>query len=383
MKCQKKLFSLPAGHHYLNCAYFSPIMKRVEDAGLEGIRQKRTPWKVLPDEFFNNSNKLRSLFARLVGVSVPNRIAILPSVSYGLSTVAKNLPKVKNKKIVIVDEQFPSNVYPWMRYCNEHNCSLEIVKAPEDDTERGREWNRRILEAIDGDTLMVALGNIHWTDGTLFDLTTIGEKARDAGAWFVIDSTQSVGALPFDVNEIQPDALICAGYKWLMGPYSIALGYFGPKLDQGIPLEEGWINRENSEDFAGLVDYAESYQPGAIRYDVGERSNFILVPMMIEALDQLLEWGPAHIQKYCGTITDGIRDELCPRGFRIEEDDWRSKHLFGIRMPEHLDRKELKRILSEHNIHVAVRGSAIRVSPNVYNDRRDIDALVDVLKSVS
>jgi len=383
MKCQKKLFSLPDGHYYLNCAYFSPMMKRVENAGIEGIRQKRTPWNVLPDEFFNNSNKLRSLFARLVRVTDSNRIAILPSVSYGLSVVAKNLPPEKNKKIVIVGEQFPSNVYPWMRYCDQHNCSLETVKAPEDDAERGRKWNRRILDAIDGNTLMVALGNIHWTDGTLFDLRAIGEKARDAGALLVIDGTQSVGALPFDVNEIQPDALVCAGYKWLMGPYSIALGYFGQRFDDGIPLEEGWINRENSEDFAGLVDYAENYQPGAIRYDVGERSNFILVPMMIEALDQLLEWDPANIQEYCETITEGIRNELRPRGFRLEDDAWRSNHLFGIRMPEHLDRKELKRILSEHNIHVAVRGSAIRVSPNVYNDRQDIDVLVDVLKSVS
>src|SRR6056297_2448766 len=292
MDCQKHQFSLPEGHHYLNCAYMSPILKSVEEAGKKGIEQKRAPWKVTPEHFFRDSDRLRSLFAQLVNAPESNRIAILPSASYGLSTVAKNLPRDTSKKIIAVGEQFPSNVYPWMRFCDETGSELQIVSAPADFDERGRKWNRKVLEAIDSETLMVAIGNIHWTDGTLFDLKTIGQKAREAGAYLVIDGTQSVGALPFDIQEIQPDALICAGYKWLMGPYSIALGYFGSRFKEGVPLEEGWLDRKGSEDFAGLVNYVDEYQPGAIRFDVGERSNFILVPMMIKALEQLLEWGP-------------------------------------------------------------------------------------------
>ena len=67
-----------------------------------------------------------------------------------------------------------------------------------------------------------------------------------------------VGALPFDVREIQPDALVCAGYKWLLGPYSIGVAYFGPRYDGGEPIEENWIARRGSEDFQRLVDYQDA-----------------------------------------------------------------------------------------------------------------------------
>lgn len=379
MDCQKHLFSLPEDHHYLNCAYFSPLLKSVEDTGIAGIKQKRTPWKVTPDAFFEDSDRLRSLFAGLINAPEANRVAIMPSASYGLSTVARNLPWDETKKIVVAGEQFPSNIYPWMRFCSDSSCELHTVKAPESFTERGKKWNERILEAIDKDTLMVAIGNVHWTDGTFFNLEAISKHTHEAGAYLVIDGTQSVGALPFDAQQIQPDALICAGYKWLMGPYSIALGYFGPRLLDGIPLEEGWLDRKGSEDFAGLVNYVDDYQPGAIRYDMGERSNFILVPMLIKAIEQLLDWKPENIQAYCKSLTAELVHELPELGFQIEHSDWRSHHLFGIHLPEHIRPRDLQKTLSDNKIHVSVRGSAIRISPHVYNNEEDIAALRNTL----
>lgn len=383
MDCQKHLLSLPESHHYINCSYLSPLLKSVEEAGITGIRQKQRPWDITPEHFFQNSNRLRGLFADLINAKQSKNIAIMPAVSYGLATVAKNIDPQRGKKIVIAGEQFPSNVYAWKRFCQEHDCELQTVSAPRDFDGRGKKWNQRILEAIDKDTLMVALGNVHWADGTLFDLKPIGEKARNHDAYFVIDGTQSVGALPIDVQEIQPDALICAGYKWLMGPYSITLGYFGPELRHGVPLEEGWIVRKNSENFAGLVDYADDYQPGAIRYDVGERSNFILVPMMIEALKQILEWKPENIQLYCKELTSDLVQKLPEYGYQIEDPVWRGHHMFGIRLPDHIPINTLKVKLDDRNINVSVRGSAVRISPNVYNDERDINALFEVLISLS
>jgi selenocysteine lyase/cysteine desulfurase len=199
----------------------------------------------------------------------------------------------------------------------------------------------------------------------------------------VIDGTQSVGALPIDVQEIKADALICAGYKWLMGPYSMTLGYLGPRLQDGIPLEEGWIVRKDSEDFSGLVDYKNDYQPGAVRFDVGERSNFVLVPMMIEALKQILQWGPENIQAYCQQLTANLERDLPNHGYQIEDPEWRAGHMFGIRLPASVSLKKLQQQLDEHNIHVSVRGSAVRISPNVYNDERDIEVLSNVLKNVA
>lgn len=382
MNCQKHLFNLPEDHHYLNCAYLSPLLKSVEEAGIEGIRRKRNPWNITPVDFFEDSEELRRLFALVINASREN-IAIMPAVSYGMATVAKNLPKLAGREIIVAGEQFPSNVYPWMRFAEDYDCELKMIEPPEELEGRGKEWNSRILEQITSNTLLVAIGNIHWTDGTLFDLGKIGRKVRENDTYLVIDGTQSVGALPFDVQKIKPDALFCAGYKWLMGPYSMALGYFGERLRDGVPIEEGWIARKESENFSNLVSYEDEYQPGALRFDVGERSNFILVPMMVEALKQILEWKPMHIQTYCRKLTEKLVSTVSEYGYRIEDHDWRAHHMFGIRLPSHVDPDKLKERSLQEKIHLSVRGSAVRISPNVYNNSRDVEKLAQLLIDLS
>ena len=87
--------------------------------------------------------------------------------------------------------------------------------------------------------------------------------------------------------------------KWLMGPYGIGVAYYGAAFNNGLPIEQNWINRKGSEDFARLVNYKKEYQPGAMRYSVGEQSNFILVPMLLKSLMQLNAWGVSNTQSYC------------------------------------------------------------------------------------
>ena len=221
---------------------------------------------------------------------------------------------------------------------------------------------------------------VHWTDGTIFDLVEVGRRCREVGAALVVDGTQSVGALPFDVNRVRPDVLVCSGYKWLLGPYSVALTYFGPSFDDGEPLEEPWIGREGSEDFEHLVDYKAGYQPGAIRYDVAQRSNFALLPVAVASLRLIIEWQPARIQAYCKGLTGNFFEEVEELGFTVEDAHWRSAHLFGLRMPQNLELVELQQALTVRGVSASLRGSALRVSPNVYNDAEDVSALLEGLR---
>jgi selenocysteine lyase/cysteine desulfurase len=225
----------------------------------------------------------------------------------------------------------------------------------------------------------VALAPVHWTDGTRFDLAAIGTRAHQHGAAFVIDGTQAIGALPFDLAETRADAVICAAYKWLLGPYSLAFGWFGPRYDTGTPLEEAWLARAGSDDFRNLVAYKEEYRPAAARYDVGGRSNFALMPMAIAALEQLLDWGVPAIQDYCRRLTADLFHTLPDAGFAADHEEGRAAHIFGLRAPQGLDNAALKAELDRRDIYVSLRGSAVRVSPNVYNTPEDVDALKGVL----
>lgn len=380
LECQRAAFSLPPEVHYLNCAFMSPLPKAVEEAGIRGMLRKRDPSVMDPSHFFGESDEVRRRFAALVNAPDPQSVAILPAVSYGIGVAAANTPVDAGQNIVLLHEQFPGNVYPWRRLATEKDAEIRMV-GPGDSEQRGRAWNERILDAIDASTAVVSLAPVHWTDGTVFDLASVGARAREVGAALVIDGTQSVGALPFDVQELEPDALIAAGYKWMLGPYSLGVGYFGSRYREGRPLEETWIGREGSEDFKNLVDYQDAYQPGAVRFDVGERSNFILVPMFLEALGLLLEWGPARIQAYTADLSRELLEEAEALGYRVEEDAYRVGHLFGIRMPGDLDMEPLRQALQREGVSTSLRGSALRVSPQVYNDREDMDALVRALRS--
>ncbi|MFA5668556.1 MAG: aminotransferase class V-fold PLP-dependent enzyme [Balneolaceae bacterium] len=379
MICQKHLFSLDENITYLNCAFMSPLMKTVEEAGVAGVLRKREPYLLSGDDFFTESKELRQEFAKLINAKDAQRIAIIPSVSYGLANVAKNLSLEPGDNIIVVGEQFPSNIYPWHEVAKKHSADIITVSAPSESHNRGELWNEAILNAIDSRTKLVALANIHWADGTIFNLPEIRERSKQVNALLVIDGTQSVGALPFDVDVVQPDALVVAGYKSLMGPYSIGLAYYGPAFDNGTPIEQNWINRYKSDDFANLVNYSDEYQPGALRYGVGEQSNFILVPMMLEALRVLNELKPINIQKYCSSIIENPINELRDAGFIIDSAKNRAANLFGIRLAKHHSMEAIKTSFTKNNIHVSYRGDAIRVSPNMYNDVADLEKLTHIL----
>ena len=378
LDCQAEEFYLPDDHHYLNCAYMAPMSRTVESAGIEGIRQKRVPSSVSPADFFRTGERLREAFARIIGSSEPSRVALIPAASYGLAVAARNLTVSKGQNIVTVDEQFPSNVYSWQRLAAESRGSVAAV-GPGPGPKRGQRWNERVLDAIGTETAAVALPHVHWADGTVFDLDTIGARCREVGAALIIDGTQSVGAMPFDLARIRPDALVCAGYKWLLGPYSMGVAWFGPRFDGGVPLEENWISRKGSDDFAGLVRYQPEYGPGATRFDVGERSNFVLAPMLLAALRMIERWGVENIYAYCSRLSSAIAGAASELGYGVEDDAFRAGHLFGLRLPGGADVVALRDGLSRRKVSVSIRGDAIRVSPHVYNNMADVEALVEGL----
>ena len=109
----------------------APLPRAAEEAGVAALRRKRDPTTIqAPDAFFEESDELRGLFARLVGIRDASRVAIQPGVSYGVATAAKNLPLSSGQNIVITHEQFPSNVYSWMRMASELGAELrQVVEA--------------------------------------------------------------------------------------------------------------------------------------------------------------------------------------------------------------------------------------------------------------
>jgi selenocysteine lyase/cysteine desulfurase len=373
---QRDLFEIPEDIVYVNCAYMSPQLRPAREAGEKAVSRKSRPWEITPDDFFEEAEELRALFARLVGGDADG-VAILPSVSYGISVAAANVSVREGQKIIILEDQFPSNVYAWRELAERSGAKLVTLPRPED-----LDWGRALLGEIDAETAVVSVPNCHWTDGSLVDLARVGEGVREAGAALVVDAIQSLGAHPFDVAEVRPDFLVASSYKWLLGPYGVGFMYVGEEYREGKPIEHNWINRRGSQDFSGLVSYQDAFQPGARRYDVGERSNFALLPMAAEALRQILEWEVENVSETIGTLTDLIEAKAEELGIATIPKERRARHMIGLMLGPDAP-EDLARRLTAHNIFVSVRGESVRVSPHLYNTARDVDILFEVLERVA
>lgn len=372
---QRALFDIPEDVAYLNSAYMGPMPKLAVAAGEAGMRAKLQPWTIAPVDFFTESEAVRALFAQLVNATADD-IALVPSVSYGMAVAANILPLKAGQTVITLAEQFPSNVYPWIELAKKNDARFIGIPRPADD-----DWTARVLERIDASTGIVALPHCHWTDGGLLDLVAIGAACRRVGAALCIDATQSMGVMPFDVAAIQPDFLVAGGYKWLLGPYTYGYLYVAKPWQGGMPIEQNWIARKDSENFAGLVDYKSDYQPGARRFDVGERSNFALTPAAKASLDYLLGLGTARIYATLKTRNDAIAERArAELGLDTVRADRRAGHYLGLRfggaVPADLPGK-----LAAQKIFVSVRGKAMRVTPHVYNTEADIERLFAVLKA--
>ncbi len=369
---QRDLFEMPDDIAYLNCAYMSPQLRSAREIGEAAVARKSRPWEITPDAFFDGAEEIRALFARLVGGDADG-IAIVPSVSYGIAVAAANVSVNEGQNILILEDQFPSNVYAWRELATRRGARLVTVSRPDD-----HDWTRAVLEEIDGETAVVAVPNCHWTDGSLLDLQRIGAAAREAGAALVVDGIQSLGAHPFDVAEVRPDFLVASTYKWLLGPYSVGFAYAGEEYREGTPIEHNWINRRGSEQFSDLVHYEDAFQPGARRYDVGERSNFALLPMAAEALRRILDWEVENVSETIGALTDFIAEKARERGIETIPKERRARHMIGLKLGAGAP-PDLAARLAAQNVFVSVRGESVRVSPHLYNNERDVERLFAAL----
>ena len=326
------------------------------------------------------ADEFRATAAQLLDCSA-ECIAIIPSASYGIATAARNLPVKKGQSILVLEEQFPSNYYPWQRLAEETGASLKVVAWPEDN-----DWTAAVLDSLTPDVAIAALPHVQWTSGARLDLVGIAEACRKLGTALVLDLTQSLGALPFSVrglqNGVQPDFAVAASYKWLLGPYSVGLLYVAPKWQNGMPLEENWIQRANAQDFSSLILYTEDYDAGARRFDMGERANFALLPAAVRAMKQLQEWTVAEISETAGVLNRHLARAAADLGFSAPSEPLRAPHYLSLRRKAAIP-KELPEVLAREKVFVSVRGSSIRVTPNVYNTVEDGERLIACLRRIA
>lgn len=374
---QRHLFEVPAHIAYFNCAYNAPQLNASRDALLAGVQAKSQPWLRTPAGFFDDADSLRALAASLFG-GAADGWALVPAASYGLATAARAIePTLRaGDGILLLAEDFPSNVLTWRRSAAERGALLHTLPTPD-----AADWTSALLAAIRPGLKVVAVPSCHWTNGAAIDLVAVGAACRGVGAALVVDATQTLGAVPLSVDEVQPDFLVSAGYKWLLGPYGSGLMYVAPAWRNARPLEESWLAREGAEDFAGLVNYTDAYRPGARRFDVGETCTPTLLPGAMAALRQIQAWGVPQIAATLAATNARIAQPLQALGLRLLPEARRSPHILGAIVPGGAAGPIVTALRAQH-IHISQRGPSLRIAPHLHVDEQDVQRLLQALRGL-
>ena len=375
---QRDHFSIPSSIAYLDAAYMSPIPTAALEAGRAGVATKSAPWVMTINSYYDEVEEARGLAAAMIKAT-PDDISIVAATSYGIAIAAANVPVAADSAIVLMTNEHPSHRYVWYDLAQRTGAQIKLVEPPVDG-----DWTAAIVATISNTpkVAVVAGTMLHWFEGMAVDLEAVSRAAKAAGAALVVDGTQWVGAIPFDVARVAPDFLVFAMYKFMLGPYRLAFLYADKRWQQeGRPIEHHVWNRDGGE----LPNFYEMdvrpYSPGARRFDMGERSDFAVLPIAIASMKLIQTW---TIDEVAGRLRhlNRLIWELAPSvGAAVPDARLRPPHIAILDVGEPIG-AQAKASLKERGIHVTTRGTKVRISPHVYNDDGDIVRLFDALSSL-
>ncbi len=379
LPCRRHLFSIPEDVIYLDAAYMTPIPQTAIAAGVRGVNVKAAPWDMTINSYYDEVEKARELAASFIGASAED-IAIVPATSYGIAVAAANVDVPSGSVILMMENEHTSHRYAWYELARQKGA--RVVTVPR---RAGEPWAPAIVAAIresNAPVSVVAGTIVHWFEGMSVDIEAVAEATHEAGASLVMDGTQWVGAVPFDVSRVRPDFLSFATYKFLLGPYRLAFLYASKDWqEKGRPIEFHSWNRSGGERPDFYLETMPDYLPGARRFDMGERSDFAVLPIAINSLELICSWGTAVVHERLIQLNRLVWEQAEMLGFTGPKPDQRAGHISVLDLGDRY-RDDLAQRLREHKAFVTVRGTKMRITPHVYNDEQDIGrffALVDAL----
>jgi selenocysteine lyase/cysteine desulfurase len=344
------------------------------------VRVKAAPWDMTIASYYDEVERARELAASFIDAEADD-IALVPATSYGIAVAAANVPVPAGSVILMMDNEHTSHRYAWYEVAAKKGACVVTVKP-----RRGEPWAAAIVAAIrmSQAPVSVVVGTIvHWFEGMAVDIEAVSAAARAAGASLVMDGTQWVGAVPFDVSRVRPDFLAFATYKFLLGPYRLAFLYADKTRQRdGRPIEFHSWNRKGGERPDFYLETMPDYQSGARRFDMGERSDFAVLPMAIDAMELLRSWGVSAVHERLLSLNRLIWKQAEARGLTGPDAEMRAGHIAVVELGDRY-RDDLASRLRERGAHVTVRGTKMRITPYVYNNEDDIVRFFDILDAVT
>ena len=366
-------FPACANRAYLNCAAVAPGSTRVRAAINTWLDDHVAHGSTASAHWWARTAEVRARTAELVGAA-PEEIAFVRSTSHGLAMVAEGLDWRSGDEVAVASAlEYPSNVYAW-KHLASRGVGVRELRAVD-----GAVTPEAVEEAIGPRTRLVAVSSVQFASGHRADVDAIGQLCRDRDVLFVVDAIQQAGAFPIDVRASGIHAMAACSHKWMLGLLGIGLLYVDRDLLPNLrPSLVGWHSVEDPFAFDGT---RFDLRTDASRLEEAAPT-FPMVYGLGAAVDMLLEAGVADTAAHITGLLDRAAGALEAIGCEVSP---APEHRAGILMikPPSADVDALAEACAERGIAVSVRRGRLRLSPHLYNNEDDIDALVDLLRDPS
>ena len=302
-----------------------------------------------------------------------DEIAIIHNTAEGMNLLSYGLNLQKGNEILLLENEYPSNVYPWEHWKTK-GISLKFIElknTPE-------KFLENFKSNLNKKTKVVSISAVHWCTGMPLPLKEIGELCKNNGILFIVDGAQGVGHVDIDVKNWNIDAMAFSAWKWLLGP--LGLGVLVIKkaaLDKINYVFKGTSSINNHYNY---LPYSDDIKNNAERYiySTPNFNDWIYFDTILKFLNEI---GFEKVMKRIYELSDYLSSKLKNEGFLLDKDNF-SKYKTGIITAKKngMDTKKAVGFLSENKIIATERFGKIRFSPHIYNSIEQLDRVVEVLK---
>lgn len=368
----RSLFPATERLAYLNSAAVSPVPTIAMDAVMSQLRDVSLNGSANFNDWVDTKNRARGLVAEMLNVR-PEQIAFMRNTSDGFSSVANGLRWQAGDNIVTFEREFPANYYAWRRIRDAFGVELRF--CPERD---GRIDIEEFVGLIDANTKVVSISAVQYGSGFNADLERIGRAAKAVDGLFCVDIIQGFGAMPFDLPAQFVDVACGASHKWLCAPEGCGIMYVSDRARERMePTSVGWISVETPWDFE---DREQPFKSSALAWESGTGAASLFYGLE-QSLKLLHETGAANIAGYLSELTGYLCDRLGGTDYDIvsSREAGERSQIVCIKHRNGLPVNEISAALEKAGVVVSPRSDRLRIAPHFYNNREDIDRLIDAL----
>ena len=369
------------GRIWLNAAHQGPLPRAAVVAAEKALAAKVAPYRIADEDFIDVPRRLRELLGRLIEAAA-EEIILGNSASWGLQVLANGLPFEEGDEILLLADEFPATVFPWL-VCAERGASVRQLRLAEPVLQP-----ETLQRELGPRTRIVAINWVRSLTGHVVDLPALHEICAQAGTHLIVNVTQGLGALLLNVQTTPVAAISCSGFKWLCGPYATGFAWIRPDVLATMrPVQAYWLALPDGLglDLNEEGEHRLRHDLGSRAYDVFGSANFLNFMPWAASVEQLLEEGLDKIAAYDARLVSRLIEGLSEIGLRFVSpiDPHERAAIVVVSAQDDVENRAIYERLRAAGIDIALRAGNLRLSPHFYNTVEEVDRTIATLAQLA